>query len=660
MRSIKFIPVLGIVLATLTGGTWAIQNVAIERLLFQDAVSAGHMWASYLAQSVTDLEEIANGRTPSAGSMTFFERAQKVGNVFRYKIFDARGHLRLVSDELTAVGTDQQNLGEHNAAAASVLALGQPHVVAKEGKPPARPPFFAEAYVPVTAGGRTIAVVEAYVDQTEKRDNFRTTFTIAAATLSLLNALAFCIPAAAWYRRTREKQRADARIQFLAHHDAMTGLPNRGRFMEKLQESLIASADQKLRAALHYIDLDHFKDINDTLGHDAGDTLLAATAQRLRALAGPNGLVARLGGDEFALLQPAVGSRAEAEDLARRIMTMMAKPFLLNGHESAMSASVGIAFAPDDGGDAARLTKSADLALYRSKADGRNCMRVFTPEMDIELQERLSLECAIRDAAQYERFELHYQPLVAASGERLSGFEALLRLPADGGRPVSPDVFIPIAEEMGLIGKIGAWVLHEACRTAATWPENLKVAVNLSPIQFANGGVHRTVKEALAVSGLAPQRLELEITENLLLGDTEAVMTELYKLKELGVSIAMDDFGTGYSSLSYLWRFPFDKIKIDRAFMTAFDAADENVEKIIKTMVALGRSLHMAITVEGIENVRQLAFLREVECDEFQGFYFSRPLPARDIAAFMLGNLRRTARNRTDLPEASTPAVNVA
>jgi diguanylate cyclase (GGDEF)-like protein len=645
-RSIKGLAALALVLAALTGGAWAIQKLAIERLLFQDAVAAGHTWAGYLARTVTDLEQIAKGEQPSAASMAFFEKAQKVGNVFRYKIFDADGRLRLVSDELTALGTDAQNLGEHNAAAAGVVAGGKPHVVAKEGKPPARPPYFAEAYVPVSIDGRVIGIVEAYVDQTEKREQFQATFTLSALLLSLLTAFAFCVPAAGWLQRTLQKQRADERIRFLAQHDAMTGLPNRGSLIETLQECLAASAGDNRLSALHYVDLDRFKDINDTLGHDAGDTLIVAAAERLRAVAGPRDVVSRLGGDEFALLQRDLGSDGEAEALARRIMTALAKPFLLNGHESAVTASVGVAVAPDHGRTPMRLMKSADLALYRSKADGRNCVRVFAPEMDAEQQERLALERAIRDATLHDGFELHYQPLLEMPGERLVGFEALLRLRGPENGFISPATFIPVAEEMGLIGRIGAWVLHEACAAAAAWPGHLKVSVNLSAAQFALGGVHDTVKQALAASGLAPSRLELEITESLLLGDTDVVLAELHRLKRLGVAIAMDDFGTGYSSLSYLWRFPFDKIKIDRAFMTAFDAADDNVETIIKTIVALGRSLRMEITVEGVENDRQVAFLREVECDQVQGYYFGRPMPAVDVAARILRDFGR------DLPAA--------
>ena len=651
-RSLRGITaLLVIVLAALTGGTWAIQKLTIEHLLNLDAVSTGHSWASYLAQSVGDLAEIAKGQKPSAASMRFFERAQKAGNVFRYKIFDPNGYLRLVSDELTAIGTDVQNLAEHNAAAAIAIAAGQPLVVAKEGKPPTRPPFFSEAYVPVIVGGQTIAIVEVYVDQTEKRDHFRTTFTLAAVSLSLLTAFGFCVPAAAWYRRTKEKQRAEERVDFLAYHDAMTGLSNRNWLIEKLQQGLIAAPPRGKMLALHCLNLDRFKDVNDTLGHECGDSLIMTIAERLRAVAGPNDVVARFGGDEFALLQLNLDEKAGAEQMARRIIEALAKPFLINGHEIAVTASVGIALAPTDGDNSTRLLKSADLAMYKSKTDGRNCMRFFAPEIDAELQARLALEKAIREATLTDGFELHFQPVVDMPDGRLSGFEALLRLRAADGSFIPPVVFIPVAEEMGLISKIGAWVVREAGRTAATWPDHLTVAVNLSPAQFATGSVSDMVATALAETALDPSRLELEITESLLLGDTGSVMTELSKLKALGVAIVMDDFGTGYSSLSYLWRFPFDKIKIDRAFMLGFDTADKNVKTIVKTIVGLGRSLHMRVTAEGVENYRQVEFVREVECDQVQGFYFGRPTSAAELAAQILADFQGTFQKRAAPPE---------
>jgi predicted signal transduction protein with EAL and GGDEF domain len=338
----------------------------------------------------------------------------------------------------------------------------------------------------------------------------------------------------------------------------------------------------------------------------------------------------------------------EAEALAQRIITTLRQPFSINGQTARVGASVGIAMAPADAIDMAQLMQRADLALYKAKADGRNCVRFFTPQLDVDNQARLELESALRDAVANDGFDLHFQPVYDSATKQLVGFESLLRLRKyTGNNAPSPTVFIPLAEDLGLIGDIGRWVLREACRAATTWPEHLTVAVNLSPAQFASDNVCDVVAAALQETGLKPERLEIEITEGLLLGDTEAVMQQLRRLKALGVAIVMDDFGTGYSSLSYLWRFHFDKIKIDQSFMNGLDEADSNAETIIKTIVALGRSLQMQVTVEGVETDPQARFVRGLAADQVQGFYFGRPVPATDVAADVLADSRRTIREPT-------------
>jgi predicted signal transduction protein with EAL and GGDEF domain len=307
----------------------------------------------------------------------------------------------------------------------------------------------------------------------------------------------------------------------------------------------------------------------------------------------------------------------------------------------ASTVSIGVALAPADGKTAERLLKSADLALYKCKSDGRNCIRFFRPEMDAELLERIGLEKTIRHAIQHDQFVLHFQPMMQISGRRLVGFEALVRLPGKDGKLIPPLVFIPVAEELRLIDKIGEWVLREACRTAKLWPKHLTIAVNLSPAQFATGSVSAMVAAVLAEAGLEPHRLELEITETLLLGTTPAIMTELQALKAMGVAIVMDDFGTGYSSLSYLWRFPFDKIKIDRSFMHGFESARRDAETVVKTIIGLGRELNMRVTVEGVETAKQAAFLERADGDQAQGYYFGRPVPASEVAGIILTDFQQ-------------------
>jgi diguanylate cyclase (GGDEF)-like protein len=631
------IGVLVVVLAILVGGTWAAVKFTTDYLLYQDATSAARHWAQYLAEGVTDLEQIAAGEQPSAASMAFFEITRRSGQVFRYEILNRSGYAQLVSDRDKISLID---LSELDTDAARSMALGRPIVDAKEGKFPGLPSYFARAYVPVIVDNRAIAIVAAYVDQTEERDAFSKAFLIAAASLCLLTGLSFVIPAVAWYWRTKEKQQADRRIRYLAHHDVLTGLTNRGRLLEKLDSALAALPLHGHSLAVHFLDLDRFKEINDTFGHDGGDFLLKTVAERLLAVTRPDDIVARLGGDEFIVVQPDVLDEGEAEAFAHRLASAIAAPVRFKDHEIVTAASIGIAIAPADGNSPERLLKSADLALYRSKADGRNCIRLFRTEMDSELQARVELEKTIRDAVVHDRFELHYQPLYEMSDRRLVGFEALIRLPRQDGTLIPPATFIPIAEEMRLIDKIGAWVLREACRSAATWPSHLTIAVNLSPAQFKAGRISDLVASTLAETGLEAHRLELEITESLLLHDSEAIMTELRRLKAMGVAIVMDDFGTGYSSLSYLWRFPFDKIKIDGSFIRAFDSVGREAETVVKTIIALGRELHMRVTVEGIETAEQVAFLEGADGDQAQGFYFGRPVPAPEIAAGILADFQ--------------------
>jgi diguanylate cyclase (GGDEF)-like protein len=630
-----------IVLGVLLAASWTASRIATDHLLYESATLTARNWAQYLARNVVDLEQIAAGEQPSVASLAFLQAAGRAGEVFRYEIFNRDGYAQLVAGRDRIAFVD---LADLNPDAALSIKSRRAIVDAQEGQSAEEPVYFAHAYVPIISDGRPVAVVAAYVDQTEQRDSFHRAFLTAVLTLCLLTVLSFAIPAVAWYRRTREKQQADRRIRFLAHHDVLTGLDNRARLIEKLDRALAAVPPPTLGLAIHFLDLDHFKDVNDALGHDGGDVLLKTIAERLRAETRAEDVVARIGGDEFVVVQRDVAGKDQAQRFADRLVAALREPITHNEHEITATVSIGIAMAPSDGTTPDRLLKSADLALYKSKADGRNCVRLFLPEMDAELQSRLELERTIRDAVTHERFELHYQPLFEVSNRRLTGFEALIRLPDGNGKLIPPMTFIPLAEEMRLIDKIGAWVLREACKTAATWPDGLTVAVNLSPAQFASGSISETVAGALQETGLAPGRLELEITESLLLGDNETILLELRNLKAMGVSIAMDDFGTGYSSLSYLWKFPFDKIKIDRSFMQGSGDSNRDARTVVKTIIALGRELHMRVTVEGVETADQAEFLSEANGDQAQGYYFGRPTPAGKIASEFLGSLAHQPR----------------
>ena len=625
------------VLCILLFGTWTVVEATTRHLLYQNATATAHSWAKYLASNVTDLEQIAAGERPSIASMAFFIQSTKSGQVFRYEIYDSHGYSLLVSNQHETTLVD---VSEFSADAVHAMKTRQPVVGTRESEGPGQPAFYAQALIPVLINDRAVAVVAAYVDQSQQRDSFHRAFIIASAALCLLIGLSFAIPTIAWYRRTQEKQIADRRVRFLAHHDALTGLANRPRLIEQLEKALSARSLQGGSLAVYFIDLDRFKEVNDTLGHDAGDFLLKTVADRISAVTRIDDVAARLGGDEFVVVQTGVRGKDQAEDFARRLVSAMIAPITVKEQQISATASVGVAMAPTDGTTPERLLKSADLALYKSKADGRNCVHFFAPEMDEALHTRVVLEKTLRDAVLHERFILHYQPLFELSGRRLISFEALIRLPAEDGSLIPPAVFIPVAEDLRLIDGIGAWVLKEACRTAATWPAHITVAVNLSPAQFEAGTIITIVTRALKEAGLAPHRLELEITETLLLGNSAAILSELKALKAMGVAIVMDDFGTGFSSLSYLWRFPFDKIKLDRSFIQGFDTASRGAALVMKSMISLGRQLGMRVTVEGVETAKQVAFLDGADADQVQGFFFGRPVARAEIGAEILKDIQ--------------------
>ncbi|MFB0489045.1 diguanylate cyclase (GGDEF)-like protein [Methylobacterium sp. OAE515] len=435
-------------------------------------------------------------------------------------------------------------------------------------------------------------------------------------------------------RDQRERLQTESRMRMLAYSDALTGLPNRAHFHDLLARHAASCGERDQPFAVFILDLDRFKLVNDTLGHGLGDTLLRKTAQRLTAALGPQDVVARLGGDEFAILQPAPDGPEAVHALAARIIELIDRPFLIDGQLVNVGASVGAALAPADGDEPGTLLRNADLALYKAKADGKGTFRRFDPMLDARLQARRSLEADLRRAIVVQEFELHYQPLVDARSGRITAAEALVRWRHPERGLVPPADFIPLAEETGLIGPLGQWVLRTACTQAARWPSHIRVAVNLSPAQFRDLRLAETVKAALTASGLAANRLELEITEGVLLADEERTLATLTRLRAAGVSISMDDFGTGYSSLSYLRRFPFDKIKVDRSFVRQLPGDPESAA-IVRAIITMGACLGMTITVEGVETAEQFAFTAASGCDQVQGYHVSRPLPEAEFLSFV-------------------------
>jgi len=422
-----------------------------------------------------------------------------------------------------------------------------------------------------------------------------------------------------------ERWRSEARIAHMARHDALTDLPNRVLIMEKMNEALGRLAAEGVQFCVFIFDLDLFKAVNDSLGHPIGDLLLKSVAARLAEVVGEPDMVGRLGGDEFAILQVVKSdAQAEATALAHRLIEAIGTPYELEGHPVVIGISMGIAVAPADGTDASMLLKHADLALYRAKSDGRNCFRFYESEMDAAVQLRRALEVDLRNALARNEFELHYQAVMDAATREACGAEALVRWRHPRRGLLGPDQFIPLAEEIGMIDALGEWILRAACAEAAKWPAHVRIAVNLSPAQFRRGNLAEAVTAALARSGLPADRLELEITESVLLQKSESNLAALHAIKRLGASIVLDDFGTGYSSLGYLQMFPFDKIKIDRSFVQEL-ATRSDCAAIVCAITGLARSLNIVATAEGVETEEQFALVRAAGCNQVQGYLFGKP-----------------------------------
>ena len=431
-----------------------------------------------------------------------------------------------------------------------------------------------------------------------------------------------------------ERKRAEARLAFMAQHDGLTGLPNRNLLRQRMDEVLQHARRSPEIAAVLVLGLDNFKAVNDTLGHGIGDKLLRGVAKRLRSTLREGDTLARLNSDEFAIIQTGLTRPEDAILLARRLLEAIGDPYLLDGHSVVIGASIGIAMAPGDGDESEKLLKNADMALSRAKNDSRGTFSFFEAGMDARAQSRRKIETDLREAIQHDVLRPHYQPLIDLSTGRITGFEALVRWPHPDRGMISPAEFIPVAEDTGLINALGGLMLRHACRDAALWPGDIRVAVNLSPLQFRVGNLFSVVTDALKQSGLPAKRLELEITETLLLEKSSQVLATLHALRALGVRISMDDFGTGYSSLSYLRSFPFDKIKIDQSFVRDLDS-NPDAQAIVRSIVSLGVGLGVTITAEGVETEAELNCLRTEGCHEGQGFLFSRARPNAEILGLL-------------------------
>jgi diguanylate cyclase (GGDEF)-like protein len=628
--------VIGLTLAAICLG-WVLRTES-EHQLEQSAEQSAMRWVQFADRTVPDLEAALMGRGITAAAREQLARLLHADDIFHFELLDPAGKLTLSSDELARVAppvADDTPAGGSPAVESDALVLapvlaGHAQVALRRAVRAGRSVVYSQAYVPVKRDGKVLGVVKVYVDQTERailnKDAFlRVAGAVAALLLVLLGVASYQF----WVRLRRQRQ-ADIRVRYMAHHDALSGALNRASFNEVLQQAAWRRAEGGPAFALLCIDLDHFKEVNDSFGHAAGDQVLRVATQRLKASVREGDQVARLGGDEFAIVLLGVATVDAVTPLAQRIVQALALGYELADQRVVCGGSVGVAIHGLDATDPDDLLGKADLALYRAKANGRGTFSFYDVAMEQQMQARRELTRDLREAISADQMSLHYQPLYGRDARTLTGYEALLRWHHPTRGDIAPVEFIALAEETGLIDAIGLWVLRRACAEAAGWPASLTVAVNLSALQFASDNLVELVTRALSDAGLAPARLELEITESLLMNNTEQVMGVLRALSGLGVSIAMDDFGTGYSSLAYLWRFPFHKVKIDRAF-THNLGHDAKVGVIVHSIISLAHSLNIRVNAEGVETPSQMAALQDRGCDEFQGFLLGRPGPREGL-----------------------------
>jgi len=549
-----------------------------------------------------------------------------VSNVGKFALLDSAGSVVIRSQDFKP-DTVNALLEEDDLQSELHKAMGllTTRVINDFAEPGQKPDAFRKALIiPVIEGRKVSRVYVVEVDQSSAAPMSKVALVAASLMTGLLIVLGYSVPVVVAFRRFRERRKSDDKLRFLAMHDPLTGLSNRVQLQDLLREALARAQRRDAFVAIMCIDLDRFKEVNDTLGHRAGDTLLREASDRLRKCVRKTDSIARVGGDEFVVVAEDLSEPTEAMHLARRICRELSRTFEVEGHDLAISCSVGITFAPMEGTDADTLLNNADLALYRAKNDGRNTFRFFEPEMDLSSKRRRSLAEDLRHALTNGELQIHYQPQFDLMTGALTGYEALARWIRGEQGEVEPAHFIPLAEENGLITMLGEWVLMTACRYARHWPSHVKLSVNVSPAQFMAQDLAGVVRRILEETGFPPERLVLEITEELLLRDGDETAATLKEIAAMGVLLALDDFGVGYSSLSYLTELPMAKIKIDRSFIAKIEN-DDDMNAMVNTIIGIGKSLNMTVSAEGVESKNQIKLLRAAGCDEVQGFLCGPP-----------------------------------
>lgn len=622
-----------VMLSTIMLGIGILTSQTVKEMqLMRDAEMTALRWASIFKDRNEDTSKMFRERRASHHANIFGWNTQEVGRIIAYELYDSAGHLFFSSG--ASNWAPEEKVGEmlrspitrnHNQAAIPTTALHRPETAGHVS-------HYASVAIPFHMASDYIGSVVAFVDQTEQAGSLTYSFRIIAIATALLLLLTAGGAAHVVISKSRERLKALDLARYLSDHDELSGLPNRQSFNAKL-DALLANNSPKniVNVSVIFIDIDRFKEINDALGHSVGDGVLRCVAERINSKLSEGDFAARLGSNEFAVALASVKGTKKVAAFASALRGTLTASMMVYDEEISCTYSMGVACAPSDGEDCASITRHANLALNDAKKEGPGALKFFEHRMNVAFRHRREREKDMKNAVERGEFEVHFQPQICLETYTICGQEALLRWEHPVHGKISPAYFIPLAEETELIVPISEWVLRRACTEAVGWDKPLNVAVNLSPVQFKHGGVAKLVSEVLAETGLKPERLELEITESILMGDNETVVAELEKLRALGVAIAMDDFGTGYSSLSYISSFPFNKIKIDKSFIHAMDR-DNALNAIVKCIVAMGHSLDVTITAEGVETEEQSAMLRDYGCHQMQGFLYGYPVSAEECA----------------------------
>jgi len=620
--------VAGMIIAAVAG----LVERTTNRMLKADASFEAGTWIRYLDRNVPEFSSILEGRFPVGTSMTFLQQASQLGSVYQFALYNRTGKLVLDPADIGMTGAHSRTTMTFPSEAMRFILKGAPYVRISKLDDRQQPFHYAEAVIPVMKGGHLTGILQVFIDQNKRYELYFSNAVESAIIVGLLLAMG---PILAFWYTVIQKRTMAQKLDFVSTHDPLTGLMNRATWLERFPDAFDRLNTEKPVLIVLAIDLSGVRAANETHGNAAGDYLLRVTGERLEKVVDKSGSISRLGSNQFGVVAAPYVDAIAAAKLVQSIISELSQPVKFNTGMLHADVCIGIAMAPADGTEQLELVKAAEVALASAMVAGRNTYRFFDAASQKIAEHQRRLERFAAEAIKLRALDVYFQPIVDLREGRLTGFEALIRVNHPELGPVSPADFIAAAESGGNIDQIGAWCIEQACRAAKQWPDTLTLSVNLSPLQFNSGRLVSMLRRTLEITKFPAYRLELEITEGIMMGEAEYIYTQLRTLQEMGIRVALDDFGTGYSSLSYLWKYPFSKIKIDQSFVRQLDDSN-TAQGIVTTIVSLGRSIGVPLTAEGIETEAQLEFLRSINCDLGQGYLLSRPVPQTDLAAIIL------------------------